>query len=104
MPVYHHYNGIPSQHFVLHTGTMTIVRERDIFKGAWIRDGKSDESIAPLSQEQKDNLLFDQLQNFYADPHPEWFYVVFKTKDGRGECIQFRYFCRSPYYTTAPMC
>ncbi len=107
MPVYHHCVGIRGQHFKVHTGTMTIVTQRTIFKGAWVRDGKSDTSIAPLSQAQKENILFDQVRRFTTgwgnQNPPEWFYVVFGAKDDREHWVQFKFYCHSPYFTAEPM-
>ena len=109
MPVYHHHAGSPRDHFVLHTGTMTLVHHRGIFKGAFVRDGKTDGSLSPGSQEMKDLLLFDQLRRdttkgWTADGSPAWFCAVFATKNGREQWVQFKYHSRSPYFTTAPMC
>lgn len=110
MPVYHHLETIPLDHFVLHTGTMSIVRHMDIYKGAWVRDGKTDTSMVELDPVMQETLLFDQLlsrtfKDWNSDGgHFEYFVCIFRTKSGGGEAVYFKYWGESPFWTTEQMC
>jgi hypothetical protein len=107
MPVYHHLEHDSDQHFILHTGTMSIVRHQYIFKGAWVRDLKSDTTV-PMGDAQAENIMFDQFKShsttWGSAGHPEWFNAVFGTKDGQLAWVQFKYSCASPYCTSDQMC
>lgn len=110
MPVYHHLTEIKGDHFVLHTGTMSVINYCSIYKGAYVRDMKTDTSLIPLPQEMKDNILFDKLQRraWHTENvqgrYFEWFQCVFDTKDGDGEIVWFKYHAPNPFYTREQMC